>query len=263
MSAGHSSVQLFHELTRDDLRAAGANALLILPVAAVEQHGPHLPVGTDWIIVEYVARAAAAAAAQYIPVIVAPTLPFGSSDHHLPFSGTMSFSTTAYYRLLVDIVTSLHTGGFRRMFILNGHGGDHEIIQLVARDMALRHPLRIGAASYWNIARERLIALDADHGQRLPGHAGGFESALMLALRPELVRLPLPSRAWTQENDPLEPALPFRLEMHGFWQAIDGYSDNPAQATAERGRVYLDAIVEAVTHAFLTFDTVTREGFTH
>lgn len=257
MTGQRSSVHLFHELTRDDLRVASVSALLILPIAAVEQHGPHLPVGADWIIVEYVARAAAAAAAQRIPMVVAPTLPFGSSDHHLPFGGTISFSTTVYYQLLVDIVTSLSACGFRRMFMLNGHGGNQEIMQLVARDMALRHPLRIGAASYWEIARERLIALRAHHGQRLPGHAGGFESALMLALRPELVRLPLPSRAWTGENEPLA-ADPFRLETHGFWQAIDGYSDNPAQATAADGRMYLDAIVDAVTHALLEFDTVTR-----
>lgn len=258
MSAGHASAQLFYELTRDDLRAAGRDTLLILPVAAVEQHGPHLPVGTDWIIAEYVARTAAAAAAHQIPVIVAPTLPFGSSDHHLPFSGTMSFGTTVYYQALVELVTSLHVSGFQRMFILNGHGGNHELIQLAARDMALRHPLRIGAASYWDLARERLIALGAHHGQRLPGHAGGFETALMLALRPELVRLPLPSRSGTQEHDPPGAATPFRLETHGFWQAIDGYSDNPAQAIAERGRVWLDAIVDAVAHAFLEFDRVTR-----
>lgn len=257
MTGQRSSVHLFHELTRDDLRVSSVRALLILPIAAVEQHGPHLPVGADWIIVEYVARAAAAAAAQHIPMVVAPTLPFGSSDHHLPFGGTISFSTTVYYQLLVDIVTSLSACGFRRMFMLNGHGGNQEIMQLVARDMALRHPLRIGAASYWEIARERLIALRAHHDQRLPGHAGGFESALMLALRPELVRLPLPSRGWTKENEPPEAA-PFRLETHGFWQAIDGYSDNPAQATAEDGRMYLDAIVDAVTHALLEFDTVTR-----
>ncbi len=252
------SAPLFHELTREDVRVAGADALLLLPVAAVEQHGPHLPAGTDWIIVEYVARTAAAAAAQHIPIVVAPTLPFGSSDHHLPFGGTISFNTTVYYQVLTDIVTSLHRAGFRRMFMLNGHGGNHDIMQLVARDMALRHPLQIGAASYWNIAWDRLIALNAHHGQRLPGHAGGFETALMLALRPDLVRLPLPSRAQAQEDNPSEAAAPFRLETHGFWQAIDGYSDNPAQGTAERGRVYLAAIVDAVTHVVLEFDKVTR-----
>lgn len=252
------SIPLFHELTRDDLRAASNDALLILPVAAVEQHGPHLPAGTDWMIVEHVARTAAAAAARHAPIIVAPALPFGSSDHHLPFGGTMSFGTTVYYQALVDLITSLHVSGFRRIFMLNGHGGNHELIQLAARDMALRHPLRIGAASYWDLARERLIALGAHHGQRLPGHAGGFETALMLVLRPELVRLPLPSRSGAQEHDPPGAATPFRLETHGFWQAIDGYSDTPAQATAERGRVWLDAIVDAVTHAFLEFDRVTR-----
>ncbi len=77
------SAPLFHELTRDDVRVASADALLLLPVAAGEQHGPHLPASTDRIIVEYVAHAAAAAAAQHAPIVVAPTLPLGQHDYAL------------------------------------------------------------------------------------------------------------------------------------------------------------------------------------
>jgi creatinine amidohydrolase len=258
LDAPQLPVRLFHELTRDDLGAAGAEALLIIPVAAVEQHGPHLPVGTDWMIVEHIARSAAAVAAAQIPLVVAPTLPFGSSAHHIPFGGTISFSTTVYYQLLSDIVTSLHSSGFRRMFLLNGHGGNHEVIQLVARDLALQHPSHIGAASYWTIAWDRLIALEAHRGQRLPGHAGAFESALMLALRPELVREPRPSRTHVQDTDPRGFAAPFRTEIHGSWQSIDGYSDSPERGTAEQGRAYLDAIIAAVAEAFRAFNKATR-----
>ena len=79
---------LLHEFTRTELAALAPNALLVLPTGAIEQHGPHLPVGTDFFAVEYVARTAAAEAAAQIPVLVTPTMPFGSSHHHLPFGGT-------------------------------------------------------------------------------------------------------------------------------------------------------------------------------
>ena len=75
-----------------------------------------------------------------IPLVVTPTLPFGSSEHHFPFGGTISLSTTVYYDAVTAIVESLVRDGFRRIFLVNGHGGNHELIQLVARDVALRLP---------------------------------------------------------------------------------------------------------------------------
>src|SRR5262245_30841890 len=123
--------QLLEELTRDQARALAPEALVVLPVGAIEQHGPHLPVGTDYFVVEHIARAAAMSLADRVPILVAPALPFGSSHHHLPFGGTLSLSTETYYRALRDLAESLIASGFRRIFILNGHGGNNELIQLV------------------------------------------------------------------------------------------------------------------------------------
>jgi creatinine amidohydrolase len=81
---------LLQEITRAESRQIAAETLVIWPVGALEQHGPHLPVGTDYLTVEALARRAAEKAGATIPVLVAPTLPFGSSQHHLPFGGTMS-----------------------------------------------------------------------------------------------------------------------------------------------------------------------------
>ena len=258
MSDPIRSQLLFHEQTRAELRARAAQTLVILPVAAVEQHGPHLPVGTDWFVVEHIARAAAAMAAQQIPVLVTPTLPFGSSQHHIPFGGTLSFTTTVYYQLLMDLTSSLVADGFQRIFIINGHGGNNEIIQLVARDMALQQPVQIAAAGYWTIAWDDLIAAGAHLGQRLPGHAGAFESSLILALRPELVQEPRPHRDAVGDTHPRGFYQPYRSELHGSWQRIDGYSDSPDLGSAERGMTYLNAIIPAVTRAFLSFYEVTR-----
>ena len=244
---------LFEEQTRADLRALAPNALLVLPVGATEQLGPHLPVGTDRFTAEYVARAAAEAASARFPVLVAPTLPFGSSQHHLPFGGTMSLGTETYSRVLCDLCKSLIVSGFRRIFILNGHGGNNELIQLAVRDLAFKHDAQLAAAAYWTIAWDALVAEGAHERAGLPGHAGTFESSLVLHLRPELVREPRPHRDAPSDTDTRSFTAPYRAELHGSWQRSSGFTDSPDQADAERGARYLQAIVGAVADAFAEF----------
>jgi creatinine amidohydrolase len=245
---------LLEEMTRTEAKSAAAiGALVVWPLGAIEQHGPHLPAGTDTITVEHLVRHAAERAAQALPIVVAPTLPFGSSHHHLPFGGTMSLGSEAYYRTVCDLMESLIQGGFTRFFLINGHGGNDEILQLVARDLALKHPVSIAAASYWTVAWDALIALDAHVECRLPGHAGKFETSNILALRPDLVREPLPHRDSVASTDPRGFMRPYRAEHSGSWQKIDGYTDSPDLADSRRGRAWLDAIVVALANAMIEF----------
>lgn len=243
---------LLEEYTRDEARSIAHDSLVVLPVGATEQHGPHLPVYTDTLLVTHIARAAAAEAAA-IPVLVAPTLPFGSSHHHLPFGGTLSIATDTYYRLVCDLVESLVKGGFQRIFLLNGHGGNTELLELVARDMAQQHRANLATAPYWTIGWRALVEQRAHADAWLPGHAGIFETSMMLAIHPELVRDSRPERGVTGSSDPRGWDSPFRTELHGSWQRIDGFTDNPARATAERGTRYLQAITASVAQAFATF----------
>ena len=244
---------LLQELTREEARAIAPEALALFPVGATEQHGPHLPTGTDTFAVEHVARAAARRVADRLPIVVAPTLPFGSSHHHLPFGGTMSLATGTYYRVVRDLVASLLDGGFRRVVILNGHGGNHELIQLVVRDLALERPVHLAAASYWTLAWEALVATGAHRYGRLPGHAGAFETSLVMALRPGLVREPRPRRAGDHGVDPRRVAPPVRVESHGWWQRTDGFTDSPDAGAAERGHAYLEAVAGAVGRFLVEF----------
>ena len=110
---------LLQELTREEARAVAPDALLVFPTGATEQHGPHLPVWTDTWAVEHVAREAAASVADKIPILVAPTMHFGSSHHHLPFGGTMSLSTETYYRAITDLCESLIYYCCRRLLLFN------------------------------------------------------------------------------------------------------------------------------------------------
>ena len=251
---------LFAEMTREELRAVAAETTVVLPLGATEQHGPHLPSGTDFFTVDRLARAAAERASSEIAITVAPALPFGSSDHHLIFGATLSLRTETYYRVLTDLLRSLVTDGFRRIFLLNGHGGNHELAELAARDIALELPARIAAASYWTIAWEALVAVQAHLGCRLPGHAGIFETSMMLSLRPELVAPERPHRDYTEDTDPRKFPPPYRHERHAFWKEIDGYSDSPDGGSAERGHRYFEAIVGAVARAFVEFANADAAG---
>ena len=248
---GAGSFSLFQELTREESRDLSSGALVVLPLGATEQHGPHLPLGTDFLIVEHVARSSGMLAASSVPVVVAPTLTFGSSDHHLPFGGTVSLATRSYLDAVSDATVSLVHSGFRRIFLLNGHGGNHELVQLVARDVALRHPANIAAASYWDLARSRLLEHDPDLLPLVPGHAGVFETSLMLSIRPDLVRPSTPSAE--QPRALSLPRAAYRSELHGAWQSIAGFTDEPAAASEALGTRLLDAIVPSVAEAFVEF----------
>jgi creatinine amidohydrolase len=244
---------LFAELTRVELAALAPQALAIVPLGATEQHGPHLPTGTDFFHAEWVARAAALQASGRVPLVVTPTLPFGSSEHHFPFGGTVSLPTTVYYEVVTAITESLVRDGFRRIFLVNGHGGNHELIQLVARDVALRRPVAIAAASWWSAAWDVMVAAGALEIGRLPGHAGGFETALVMAMRPELVASELPDRPAVPSNANARYPGPVREERHGFWQSIDGFTDGPALATPEAGRRWLDVATDELARLFEAF----------
>ena len=246
-------MKLFAELNREQLRAAAVEAIAVVPLAATEQHGPHLPTGTDYFTVEWIASEAARIASAHVPVVVTPALPFGSSDHHFVFGGTISLSTETYYRVLRDVVGSLVKDGFSRIFLVNGHGGNHELAQLAARDVALTHPVRVAAGSYWAIAWQALVEAGAHLGRRLPGHAGDFETSLMMSLRPELVPADRPAREGVHGSDPRGFEAAWRHERHGFWQSIDGYTDSPANATAEKGESFRAVAANALAAALVDF----------
>lgn len=242
----------FAELNREELRALAPSALAVLPIGATEQHGPHLATGMDYLTVDRIAGEAAARASREAQIVVAPVLPFGSSHHHFPFGATLSLQTETYYRVLMDLLESFVTCGFTRIFVLNGHGGNHELAELAVRDLVLKHSVRAAAGSYWHIAWDRLLEIGAANGRLLPGHAGAFETSLMLSVRPELVSSEKPSRL-LETSPPLRQRAPFREERHDAWFRMEGFTDSPASATAEQGKGWFDAIVDAVADVFTSF----------
>src|SRR5262249_23669954 len=116
---------MWKELTAEDLRAkAAAGAIVLLPGASLEQHGPHLPAGVDTTRCEGVCKAGAENAAADVPVVVAPTLWCGMAEHHMAFGGTFTFDIPTYRAVLLAFLRSIERHGFKRVFIVNGHGGN-------------------------------------------------------------------------------------------------------------------------------------------
>ena len=235
-----SGVGVFNELTRAELRER-VGSIIVLPLGATEQHGDHLPVMTDAAIVTAIAQRVCARVGQSTPVLLAPTVAVGISGHHLPFGGTLSVSSESYIHALVDTVTALRAQGFARTFFLNGHGGNDASMRVAIERLALtaREGQAAAGMSYWHVIES---ALPARPEFPVPGHAGAFETSIMLALHPELVHL---------DRAPFDQG-PFPLatrELSGIadgrpadWRASDGRTDGPVAASAEFGEHALDAI---------------------
>lgn len=247
------SLTVWNDSTREELNALLPGALVVLPTAATEQHGQHLATGHDTFMAAHIARLAAERAAETAEMVLAPTLAFGSSAHHLPFGGTLSLRTETYLRVVRDLIGSMLAGGARRVLLLNGHGGNHELNQLAVRDVAIELSPESGvvlsAASYWDIARVEVASDERFAGLVLPGHAGRFETATMLALDPSRVR-----ERMVRERDPSQPPplSGVRVEAANRWESFDGYSDFPHLATEDEGRVLLEIVIGVVAETMVT-----------
>lgn len=245
---------IWNESTRGELNDILPESVVVLPTGATEQHGPHLVTGHDAMMVTTVALQAADRASSECNVVLAPTLPFGSSQHHLSFGGTLSLSTETYYRVVRELVESIVSAGARMIFLLNGHGGNHELNQLVARDAAValrsERAVAFAAASYWDVARQSIISDPRVSDLTLPGHAGEFETATMLATNVYHVR----ERASRRSDPSATDVIPgVRVESAGRWERFDGYTDFPHRATAEQGEILLEHLVNEVAAALVAY----------
>ena len=187
---GASTRLLLHEITRKEAARRASGALVVLPVGATEQHGPHLPLGTDFLIVEHVTRAAAQEARANIDVLVAPTFQTGSSHHHLPLAGRSRWRPSAitarcatWWSPSSRAASAASSSSMDTVGTTSSSSSSSETLPCHAR--ATSPPRRTGI-SPGNRSRSARPNLR----ERLPGHAGAFETSLIMALRPDLVAEP-------------------------------------------------------------------------
>ena len=245
---------LLGEMTREQIREAAPEMTVVIPVAAVEQHGPDLPVTVDVLACEAVATRAAQLAAERIPIAVAPIVAYGYSPHHFPYAGVFSLKAETLLAVLRELGESAFASGFRRIFFLNGHGGNDEIIRMAAREVSNAQPCLTGAASYWSLAIPGLRQRESARGVRVPGHAGDFEASFIMALRPELVDAAHPAPEKGTEAGPLpDTNVGMFMQRDHSMQRIAGYTDRSARASAALGRELLAATAEEVAEALVRF----------
>ncbi|MFJ8803907.1 creatininase family protein [Streptomyces sp. NPDC102487] len=247
------------ELTWREVRQAGEEGIALLPIGSQEQHASHLPMGTDTHLVEAaVDRALDLLAKDTSPaeVVRLPVLPFGHSPHHL-FAAAVSLSAATLGAVLDDVLDSLVTSGYRRIMVVNGHGGNDEIMRLAVKRFALRSQVTVAACSYWTLTSG---AEAAGRPDVTPGHAGWFETSLMLAACPDLVRTPVPARGDVEPpplfDNPPYPGL--TVERHGEWERVGGSTDDPSGADATQGDLLLDDRARGLARAIQAFDKATR-----
>ncbi len=234
MAPGAVEVE-WSRLKSADLRALAArDAIVILPVASTEQHGPHLPTSVDTMLVGEVARRAARKIAASHPVVVAPTLWCGLAEHHLAFGGTFSFSFPTYLAVLRDLVSSLKRQSFRRVVLFNGHGGNIAGLDTVATELTRDLGMPIAVGSYWPSLGKEIAAILEDQTTVL--HACEAETSMMLAVAPELVAADRLAEAAGPAD--LDESVFSRQpkRWHSFADLTpNGTIGNPARATAAKG----------------------------
>ncbi len=240
-----------HRMTWPDVEAAVAagKRSALIAVGAIEQHGPHLPLATDTLIATETARRVSCR----IPdLLLGPTLPVGVSTHHLSFPGTLSIAERTFQEQVSACVSSLGAHGVDRVFVLSGHGGNFGPLERLERDVGGK----IGATEL--VAFSDLGAfIDVFHTVSWEdgispaasgAHAGEWETSIMLAIHPELVRMDLAEAGFT---DAFDAAAAERLFRDGTASlATNGVLGDPTAATAERGERHLTAWVDTLVAYF-------------
>jgi len=221
--------------------------VIIQPIGAVEQHGYHLPLIVDSAISQGVLGEALKLLSPSIPVYALPTLYYGKSNEHDSFSGTISLSAVTLINLLTEVTKSIYQAGFRKLILMNSHGGQPQIMEIVARDLhQCYQDLAVFPFFTWrvpNITNELLTEKEQEFGI----HAGDAETSLMLALLPEQVKMNLAVEEYPRNLAPnsllsMEGKLPFAWLTKELSKS--GVMGDATTATREKGDLILASLAE-------------------
>jgi creatinine amidohydrolase len=254
--------------TQDFASLNKSRAIAVLPLAATEQHGPHLPLSVDADIVNGVlghALPILKATAPDLPVYFLPTQAIGLSPEHAAFPGTLTLKPETLMRLWTDIAESVNAAGIHKLVLFNAHGGHAGAMDVVSRDLRARLGMLVYSVSWYqlpllNAEGKDVNALFSDHEHRFGVHAGEVETSVMLALKPQSVQM---DKAQNFHSTSEERAAKFSILGNGksaklAWQMQDynaaGAAGNAAAATAAKGQALLDAAGRSLAQLLVEID---------
>lgn len=262
----HTPCRFWADLTTTDFATLALDrTIAVLPVAATEQHGPHLPLSVDTDLVEGVMAASLPHLPADLSVLFLPTQAVGFSPEHARFAGTLTLKSETIVRLWTDIGESVAASGVRKLVLFNAHGGQVSVMDLVARDLRARLDMLVYSVSWFNLPLrdangQDVNALFSAQEHRFGVHAGDVETSMMRALRPERVRMDAAQKFRSTSQDRAE-----RFDILGNgrsaklgWQMQDynaqGAAGNAAAATPEKGQALLDAAGRALAALLVEVD---------
>ncbi|RYY89889.1 MAG: creatininase family protein [Comamonadaceae bacterium] len=226
-----------------------AATVAVLPVGATEQHGPHLPLRVDQALVDGMVAQALPHLPAEVPVLVLPTQQVGYSPEHGDFAGTLTLSWNTVLATWIELGECVARAGVKKLLLFNAHGGQVSLLDIAARELRMRCGLIVYGCSWWNLPLG-----DAVNGQFTPDehrfgvHAGQIETALMLALRPDTVRMgeARDFASTSRDRAARYPVLGNGCSAKLGWAMQDynpqGAAGNAGAATAQDGQVVLDAV---------------------
>jgi creatinine amidohydrolase len=225
-----------------------ATTVAVLPLGATEQHGPHLPLAVDQCLVDGIVQRALPQLPEALRVLVLPTQQVGYSPEHGQFAGTLTLPIETVIASWVALGACVARAGVRKLLLFNAHGGQVSVMDIVARELRMRHDLIVYGASWWNLPLgDAVNGLFPPEEHRFGVHGGDMETSLMLALAPHKVRM---AQARDFPSTSRDRAAQYAILGNGRsaklgWAMQDynaqGAAGNAAAATAEKGRSVLDA----------------------
>lgn len=223
------------------------NVVLLQPIGAIEQHGPHLPLIVDTAISTAVVGKALAQLEPDIPAYALPPLCYGKSNEHWHFPGTISLTAQTLIATLMEVGESLYRAGFRKLALVNGHGGQPQIMEIVARDLHQRQEdFLVFPLFVWRVPHLPLDLLSPQELE-LGIHAGDAETSLMLSLLPDQVQMELAVKEYPPDL-PQDSVLSMEGKLPFAWTTRDlsrsGVLGDPTVASRDKGDRFLTALVQ-------------------
>jgi creatinine amidohydrolase len=234
--------------------AVGGDPVVVIPMGSTELEGPHLPLGTDTIVADGIARRLTGDSR----ILIGPTVPIGYSKWFLPYPGTITLETETLIRVLVEYTGSLITAGIKRFVFLNAHKGNNCAIESASRRILEEHQVRIGMLSIWKLVNDLCAVKDQMAEEGRFTHSGELMTSAVMAFAPETV---VKNRIRADTVKPLENSVlnlknslgetEFMGSVQIIFQKIQDVTDSgtlgdPTAATAEKGEAVIRRIVEYV-----------------